>query len=121
MLPQTLNQALPRYGFLFYFFLVLQEQGDKIRRRNEWKKWTQSSSHVSLDSTSQTPGISSDDTVTTSIEKVSLNEVSSSKRGGSDLTGSETGMTPDASLPDESTGSLKMANGEVTAEELHSC
>ncbi|XP_071923455.1 la-related protein 1B-like isoform X1 [Coffea arabica] len=99
----------------------VKEQGDKIRRRNEWKKWTQSSSHVSLDSTSQTPGISSDDTVTTSIEKVSLNEVSSSKRGGSDLTGSETGMTPDASLPDESTGSLKMANGEVTAEELHSC
>lgn len=120
MLLQMLNQAFPLYNFHSFFFLVLQEQGDKIRRRNEWRKWIQSGSRISADSVSQTADMSSDDALTTSIEKLSLNEVSSSKRSGSDLIDSETGMVPDKSIPDESTGSLKMANGEVIAEESHS-
>ncbi|KAL3514804.1 hypothetical protein ACH5RR_027521 [Cinchona calisaya] len=96
----------------------VKEQGDKVRRRNEWKKWTQSGSRTSLDSGFQTPGTSSNNALMTSIENISLNDVSNSRRVSSDVIDSEMEMAAGRSLPDESTGSLQMANGEVTAEDF---
>ncbi|KAL3505424.1 hypothetical protein ACH5RR_035265 [Cinchona calisaya] len=97
----------------------VKEQGVKIRRRNDWKKWTRSGSRISPDSGSKDPGMPSEDMLTTAIENISLNGVTSSRRVGLDLIASEMEKSPDRSLTDESTGSSKMSNGEVTAEKFH--
>ncbi|KAI5640397.1 hypothetical protein M9H77_00183 [Catharanthus roseus] len=97
----------------------VKEQGDKIRRRNEWQKWVHSGGKVSPDLGSQAPGTSSDDNnLPTSIEKLSLDDDNSSKMVSTDKVDSETEVVADRHLPEESSFNPVLDNGELTAEEL---
>lgn len=105
--------------FVLLLRLFLQEQGDKIRRRNEWQKWVHSGGKVSPDLGSQAPGTSSDDNnLPTSIEKLSLDDDNSSKMVSTDKVDSETEVVADRHLPEESSFNPVLDNGELTAEEL---
>ncbi|CAA2961037.1 Hypothetical predicted protein [Olea europaea subsp. europaea] len=52
---------------------VVEVQGDKIRKRHEWKKWLQTPSQVDTDSGSEA---SAEKLMATSLQKVSLNDAS---------------------------------------------
>ncbi|CAI9117043.1 OLC1v1018355C1 [Oldenlandia corymbosa var. corymbosa] len=102
----------------------IKDQGDKIRRRNDWRKWIHTSGgQISADSgSSQTPGTSSDDVLTSSISKISLNEETSCKGPVLETPKSETETARNIPTPDDSVcSSSVVANGDVTTadEELH--
>ncbi|KAK4338571.1 hypothetical protein RND71_043058 [Anisodus tanguticus] len=52
---------------------LVEAQDDKVRRRNDWKKWIHTSGSVAADSGSQTPGGSMENVLTSSFQ-VSLDE-----------------------------------------------
>ena len=54
---------------------IVEVQDDKVRRRNEWKKWKPASSRIPSDSGSVSPNKSSYDTLETSLQKITVEEV----------------------------------------------
>uniref|UniRef100_A0A7N2R2U0 HTH La-type RNA-binding domain-containing protein n=2 Tax=Quercus lobata TaxID=97700 RepID=A0A7N2R2U0_QUELO len=54
---------------------IVEVQDDKVRRRNEWNKWKRASSRIPSDSGSVSPNKSSYDTLATSLQKITVEEV----------------------------------------------
>uniref|UniRef100_A0A3N7F716 HTH La-type RNA-binding domain-containing protein n=1 Tax=Populus trichocarpa TaxID=3694 RepID=A0A3N7F716_POPTR len=54
---------------------LLEVQDDKVRRRNDWMNWLPSSTMPRTDLGFQSSGVSSSDTLTTSFQKISMEDV----------------------------------------------
>lgn len=59
---------------------IVEVKDDKLRRRVDWMKWISSSGRVSIDSGSQSPGMSSYNMLSTGLQKITLGEVGASNQ-----------------------------------------
>ncbi|KAL2503939.1 La-related protein 1C [Abeliophyllum distichum] len=119
--PITLIASFPRVQQLTYDVslildslrnsTIVEVQGDKLRRRNEWKKWLPNGGWSNNDSGSQPPGASPENVLATSLQNSSLDDASI------DANGSIDGQTEVSHVSDETTAMSNLANGEDTAED----
>lgn len=93
-------------------------QDEKIRRRDDWRKWTHTSSPFAADSGSSAPVASTDGGLTTSLQNVSLNESATNSSGATEATNAPMDV-PVGGLSDESTNQSALAQ-EGNAEEISS-
>ncbi|KAI4316970.1 hypothetical protein L6164_024890 [Bauhinia variegata] len=78
---------------------VVEMQGDKLRRRNEWMKWLPSA-QLRTDSGSVSPGGSSHNNLATNFQKITLEEATSDKSNMEPITDAFTGRFPtESQLP----------------------
>ncbi|WOG97752.1 hypothetical protein DCAR_0417093 [Daucus carota subsp. sativus] len=96
---------------------VVEVQGDKIRRRENWSKWIPSVGQTTLDTGLQSQSQSSDVMLATSIQEVHLDEVTSDSVSNMDNTVeySDAELGRDTSSEEPSTGS-ELAKGLKSAE-----
>ncbi|KAL2468219.1 La-related protein 1C [Forsythia ovata] len=121
--PITLIASFPRVQQLTYDVplildslrnsTIVEVQGDKLRRRNEWKKWLPNGGWSNNDSGSQPPGASPEHVLATSLQNSSLDDATINANGSMD------GQTEVSHVSDETTAMSKLANGEDTAEDVH--
>lgn len=98
-------------------FLV---QGDKVRRRDDWKKWVPSSSQFPTDSGSKIPNEQTDSTLSTSIEKIQLDDATANQISTLDVVEeAHTEVASGGSSSNEVTAQSKLANGEDSTERSH--
>ncbi|KAK7855970.1 la-related protein 1c [Quercus suber] len=92
---------------------IVEVQDDKVRRRNEWNKWIPASSRIPSDSGSVSPNKSSYDTLATSLQKITVEEVDTNQ---SSMTGKADPNSEAAagSCITESIGQSQLPNGEDT-------
>ncbi|XP_011074705.1 la-related protein 1B [Sesamum indicum] len=113
---QQLTKDIPVILESLRYSTVVEVQGDKVRRRNEWSKWLHSSARPSLDSGPHTPRAAPENVLATSLQEVSLDDSMTNANGNkATMEGhTDTGR----SFPEESTSQSVLANGEdATAEE----
>ncbi|CAI9763814.1 unnamed protein product [Fraxinus pennsylvanica] len=72
---------------------IVEVQGDKLRKRNEWKKWLHNASWSNTDSGPHTPGASSENVLATSFQRVSLDDATIDANGTMD---GQTEMSPES-------------------------
>ncbi|KAL0016934.1 hypothetical protein SO802_004003 [Lithocarpus litseifolius] len=92
---------------------IVEVQDDKVRRHNEWKKWIPASSRIPSDSGSVSPNKSSYDTLATSLQKITVEEVDTNQ---SSVTGKAdpNSEAVAGSCITESIGQSQLPNGEDT-------
>lgn len=99
---------------------ILEVQGERVRRRNGWSKWRQSSgtsNNNSAASGSQTPPVSAEDApLSASMQSLSLDESSANANGEEGVIGSRNEMVTGRPLHEDS----RLANGEGASEPDHS-
>ncbi|KAL0323214.1 UNVERIFIED_CONTAM: La-related protein 1C [Sesamum angustifolium] len=113
---QQLTKDIPVILESLRYSTVVEVQGDKVRRRNEWSKWLHSSARPSADSGPHTPRAAPENVLATSLQEVSLDDSMTNANGNkATIEGhTDTGR----SLQEESTSQSVLANGEdATAEE----
>ncbi|XP_022860514.1 la-related protein 1B-like isoform X2 [Olea europaea var. sylvestris] len=125
--PITLIASFPRVQQLTYDVslildslrnsTIVEVQGDKLRKRNEWKKWLRNAGWSNTDSGPQTPGSSSENVLATSFQNVSLDDATIDANGTMD---GQTEMSPFRYTSDETTASSMLGNGEDTSEDARS-
>lgn len=99
------------YGWSESVLKLLQD--DKVRKRNDWKKWIPASALLPSDSGFVSPNNSSHDRLVTSFQKITVQEVNTNQSG-------VIGKADPISEPvtgrclTESTGEAQIPNGEVT-------
>ncbi|XP_009757102.1 la-related protein 1C-like [Nicotiana sylvestris] len=98
--------------------MLVEVQDEKIRRRDDWRKWTHTSSPFAADSGSSAPVASTDGALTTSLQNVSLNESTTNSSGATEATNAQMDV-PVGGLSDESTNQSALAQ-EGNAEEISS-
>ncbi|KAG8389850.1 hypothetical protein BUALT_Bualt01G0021700 [Buddleja alternifolia] len=97
------------------FSAIVEVQGEKLRRRDEWSKWLHSSGRVNSDSGSHSPGAAPENVLATSVQELSLDDAVANANGNVE---GHTEMATGRVLPEELTGHSRLANGEDTAEEV---
>ncbi|CAK9143844.1 unnamed protein product [Ilex paraguariensis] len=128
--PITLIASFPRVQCLtsnIQFILdslrastVVEVQGDKVRRHNEWRKWLPANARFPTDSGSQSPGGSTDDVLAASFQVVSLNGVTTDQNSNLGAADNHVEVFPGRYSSEELTGQSSLANGECSAEEAYS-
>ncbi|KAL3845348.1 hypothetical protein ACJIZ3_002751 [Penstemon smallii] len=98
---QQLTTDIPMILEALRYSAIVEVQGDKVRRRNEWSRWLHSSTRLENGSTSHTPV----NVLTTSLQEVSLDSSSTNANGNIAL------------VPEESS---RLPNGEDRTEEARS-
>ncbi|KAF7829545.1 la-related protein 1C-like [Senna tora] len=88
---------------------VVEVQGDKLRRRNEWTKWL-NSSQLRANSGSVSTGGSSYSNIAADFQKITLEEAAGTDKGISDTTSE---AFPGRN-PTDSTGQHQLPNGDTT-------
>ncbi|KAF5462156.1 hypothetical protein F2P56_018186 [Juglans regia] len=92
---------------------IVEVQDDKVRKRNDWKKWIPASALLPSDSGSVSPNNSSHDRLVTSFQKITVEEVDTNQSGvivkADPISEPVTGR-----CLTESTGESQIPNGEVT-------
>uniref|UniRef100_A0A5B6YVQ8 Putative la-related protein 1C-like n=1 Tax=Davidia involucrata TaxID=16924 RepID=A0A5B6YVQ8_DAVIN len=96
---------------------VVEVQGDKVRRHNEWRKWISFSDRFPTDSGPLYSGGSVYNMLPTSFRKVALDEVTINRNSVIDKADSHTEVDPGRCSSEELIGQPKLANGEGTKEE----
>lgn len=89
--------------------VVVEVQGDKIRRRNEWARWLPTTNRVFKDPGSQSPNWSSSNTLATQFQKVKLGEATTGQNSSSLEADSHTG-------PSESVNQSQPSNKENSSQ-----
>ncbi|XP_023525275.1 la-related protein 1C-like [Cucurbita pepo subsp. pepo] len=93
---------------------VLEVQDNRIRKRNEWKKWIINSNQLRTDLTSSTPSGSDHDSLATSFQGVRVDEgINQSTPSDTDPRNTESTTKIQSS---ESAGSSQLTNGEVNQD-----
>ena len=89
-------------------------QDNRIRKRNEWKKWIINSNQLRTDLTSSTPSGSDHDSLATSFQGVRVDEgINQSTPSDTDPRNTESTTKIQSS---ESAGSSQLTNGEVNQD-----
>jgi la-related protein 1 len=88
-------------------------QDDKVRRRNEWKKWISVSAPLPSDSGSVSPNKLGDDMLGTSFQKITIEEIDTKQSG---VTGKAdpNSEAVEGRFLTESIGHSQLSNGEVS-------
>lgn len=92
---------------------VVEVQDDKLRRRDEWKKWIPASARLPSDSGSVSPDNSSYDTLTTSFQNITVDEVDTNQSSVTGKADPNSEAVPGRCFT-ESIGQSQLSNGEVT-------
>ncbi|XP_009769236.1 la-related protein 1C [Nicotiana tabacum] len=95
---------------------LVEVQDDKVRRRDDWKKWIHTSGHLTADSGSQTPGGSTENALTSSFQEVSLGESGNDKSNDVDRRDVQVEVAV-SGLSEELTSQSKLVQ-EGNAEEI---
>lgn len=92
---------------------VLEVQEDRVRRRNEWKKWIPASALLPSDSSTDSPDKSGEDMLTNSFQKITMEGVDTNL---SDVAGKAdpNSEAVQGRFLTESIGQSQLPNGEVT-------
>uniref|UniRef100_A0A5B6YWY6 Putative la-related protein 1C-like n=1 Tax=Davidia involucrata TaxID=16924 RepID=A0A5B6YWY6_DAVIN len=126
--PITLIASFPRVQHLTYNIQLIlhslrastavEVQGDKVRRRNEWRKWIPASGQFPTDdSGSHSPNGSGYSMLATSFQKVTLDEATINHNSAMGKADPHIEAAPGRCSSEELTGQSKLANGEGTNEE----
>ncbi|CAK9178392.1 unnamed protein product [Ilex paraguariensis] len=101
---------------------VVEVQGDKVRRLNDWRKWISASSRFPADSGSgsQSPHGSTDNVLAASLLKVSLDEVTTNQNSNSGAADNNIEVVTGRCSSEDFTIQSSLANGEDTTEEADS-
>ncbi|PIN12487.1 hypothetical protein CDL12_14913 [Handroanthus impetiginosus] len=116
---QQLTKDIPVIVDALRYSTVVEVQGDKVRRHNEWKKWLLPSARHS-ESGSHTPGAAPENALATSLQNVSLDDGTINSTGNTSATEGHTEKATGNVSSEELTGHSGLPNGENSAEEAHS-
>ncbi|KAG7966836.1 hypothetical protein I3843_08G068700 [Carya illinoinensis] len=92
---------------------IVEVQDDKVRKRNDWKKWIPASALLPSDSGSASPNNSSHDRLVTSFQKITVEGVDTNQSGVTGKADPNSEPVTGRCLTD-STGESQIPNGEVT-------
>ncbi|KAL6995888.1 hypothetical protein U1Q18_006022 [Sarracenia purpurea var. burkii] len=73
---------------------VVEVQHNKVRRRNEWRKWIATSGRFATNSGLQSPVGSTYNAIATSLQKITFDEATANQSGTKDETDSSIEITP---------------------------
>lgn len=96
---------------------VVEVKDYKVRRRYSWKKWIPKYGWFGTDSGSQSLVGSTYNTITTSLQKVTLDEAIANQSSITGKEDSSTGAVPCRGSSEDLTNHSKLANGECIIEE----
>ncbi|PIN04104.1 RNA-binding protein LARP/SRO9 [Handroanthus impetiginosus] len=116
---QQLTKDIPVIVDALRYSTVVEVQGDKVRRHNEWKKWLLPSARHS-EPGSHTPGAAPENALATSLQNVSLDDGTINSTGNTSATEGHTEKATGNVSSEELTGHSGLPNGENAAEEAHS-
>ncbi|KAH6785889.1 hypothetical protein C2S51_038344 [Perilla frutescens var. frutescens] len=114
---QQLTKDIPLILESLRYSMVVEVQGDKVRRRNEWNKWLLSTGVVNSDSGSHPSSSAPENVLATSLQEVSLDAIAHAN-GNVDASEGHPEMAA-GQLSEESTSQSGLANGD-NAEEVYS-
>ncbi|KAI3460425.1 hypothetical protein Pfo_017088 [Paulownia fortunei] len=117
---QQLTKDIPVILESLRYSTVVEVQGDKVRRRNEWNKWLHSSGWRNSDSGPHTPISVPENVLATSLQEVSLDDAMTNANGNMDAREGHTETATGGFPREELTGQSGLANGEDNAEEIRS-
>ncbi|KAL6522081.1 hypothetical protein OROMI_031958 [Orobanche minor] len=113
---QQLTKDIPVILESLRYSTVVEVQGDKLRRRNEWNKWLHSSIRRNSDSGTNTSSSAHESVLANSLQKTSLDDATANVDGNMDAKEGQPEMATGQSLGNELTGQSGLANGKDAAD-----
>ncbi|GER33986.1 hypothetical protein STAS_10168 [Striga asiatica] len=109
---QQLTKDIPVILDSLRYSTVVEVQGEKVRRRNEWSKWVHSSGRRNSEYGTNASILAPEVALSSSLQAVTLNDAPANADGNMDAT--RRGQT------NELTGQMGLANGEKAGDEVRS-
>ncbi|KAL6212760.1 hypothetical protein ACLB2K_017978 [Fragaria x ananassa] len=92
---------------------IVEVQDDKVRRRNDWTKWISTSGRLASESGSSSSDLQSSDMLSTSFQKMTVDDASTSQSSMAGNPDANSKATPQ-NFSTESAGVSQLPNGDVT-------
>ncbi|KAK6115717.1 hypothetical protein DH2020_007986 [Rehmannia glutinosa] len=116
---QQLTKDIPVILESLRYSTVVEVQGDKVRRRNEWNKWLHSSNRRNSDSGTHASSSAPENVLVNSLREVSLNDAMTNANANTDAREGQPEMATGGFSREELPGPSGLAKGDDTAEEIH--